>query len=106
MGKLQTRQDSCSICLQEHEVHLQEERGSGRSESPKALIMSLFENEDVKKVIRASVSVAEVIEIVLPDKDIVTQALSTPYVGPKMQVNMAAALMCSLSLPIPRKGED
>eukprot|EP00957_Ditylum_brightwellii_P072338 5498203-Ditylum_brightwellii.AAC.3 len=66
---------------------------------PKTLIMSLFEDEDVKKAIRASVSVAEVIEIVLPAKDKVTQALSVPYVAPKKQVNMAAALLCILNVP-------
>eukprot|EP00957_Ditylum_brightwellii_P114274 8712924-Ditylum_brightwellii.AAC.1 len=76
----------------------------GEVNLPKALIMSLFEDEDIKRAIRASVSASEVIEIVLPAKDSVTQALSTTYVAPKKPVNMAAALLCSLNLPIPRKG--
>eukprot|EP00957_Ditylum_brightwellii_P126200 9621271-Ditylum_brightwellii.AAC.1 len=66
--------------------------------------MSLFKDEDVKKTIRASVSSAEVAVKVLPPKDIVTQALSVPYVAPKRPNNMAAALLCSLNLPVPRKG--
>eukprot|EP00957_Ditylum_brightwellii_P050017 3791610-Ditylum_brightwellii.AAC.1 len=65
--------------------------------------MSLFKDEDVKKAIRASVFAAEVIEIVLPAKDKVTQALSVHYVVPKKPVNMAAVLLHSLNLPIPRK---
>eukprot|EP00957_Ditylum_brightwellii_P052463 3978834-Ditylum_brightwellii.AAC.1 len=69
----------------------------------KALIMSLFEDEVVKKGIRASVSVAEMIEIVSPAKETITQALSTPYVAQKRQVNMAAALLCSVNLPIKKK---
>eukprot|EP00957_Ditylum_brightwellii_P065613 4976278-Ditylum_brightwellii.AAC.1 len=70
----------------------------------KALIISLFKDEDVKKTIRAYVSSVEVaVKVSLP-KDIVTQALSAPYVALKKPVNMAAALLCSLNLPVPRKG--
>eukprot|EP00957_Ditylum_brightwellii_P046634 3539222-Ditylum_brightwellii.AAC.1 len=72
----------------------------GEVNLPKALIMSLFEDEDVKEVIRASMSVADVKKIVLPAKDKVTQALSAPYVAQKKQVNMTAALLRSLNLPI------
>eukprot|EP00957_Ditylum_brightwellii_P069692 5292652-Ditylum_brightwellii.AAC.1 len=64
---------------------------------PKALIMSLFEGKDVKKAIRASVSSVEVAVKVLPPKDAVSQALSTPYVAPKKSVNLAAAIMRSLN---------
>eukprot|EP00957_Ditylum_brightwellii_P043805 3321909-Ditylum_brightwellii.AAC.1 len=66
--------------------------------------MSLFEDEDVKNAIRASVSSVEVTVKVLPPKDIVTQALSAPYVALKKPVNMAAALLRSLNSPVPRKG--
>eukprot|EP00957_Ditylum_brightwellii_P074304 5645859-Ditylum_brightwellii.AAC.1 len=66
--------------------------------------MSLFEDKDVKKAIRASVTSVEVAVKVLPPKDAVSQALSTPYVAPKKSVNLAAALMRSLNLPVPRKG--
>eukprot|EP00957_Ditylum_brightwellii_P084342 6413950-Ditylum_brightwellii.AAC.1 len=76
----------------------------GEVNLPKALIMSFFEDEAVKKAIRTSVSAVEVTVKVLPSKDIVTQALSAPYVTPKKPVNMAAALLHSLNLPIPRKG--
>eukprot|EP00957_Ditylum_brightwellii_P113405 8646699-Ditylum_brightwellii.AAC.1 len=69
----------------------------------KALIMSLFEDEDVKKAHRASVSSVEVDVKVLPPKDIVTQALSAPYVALKRPVNMAAALLHSLNLCIRKK---
>eukprot|EP00957_Ditylum_brightwellii_P043529 3300190-Ditylum_brightwellii.AAC.1 len=55
----------------------------GEVNLPKALIMSLFKDEDVKKVIRASMSSVEVAVKVLPPKDIATQALSTPYVALK-----------------------
>eukprot|EP00957_Ditylum_brightwellii_P151945 11570586-Ditylum_brightwellii.AAC.1 len=65
----------------------------GEVNLPKALTMSLFEDEDIKKAIRASVSAAEEIEIVLPAKDKVTQALSVLYVAPKKPVNMAAAFL-------------
>eukprot|EP00957_Ditylum_brightwellii_P116787 8907741-Ditylum_brightwellii.AAC.1 len=66
--------------------------------------MSLFEDEDVKKAIRASVSATEVVEIISPAKDVVTQALNVPYATPKKPVSMAAALLRSLNSPIPRKG--
>eukprot|EP00957_Ditylum_brightwellii_P027187 2054726-Ditylum_brightwellii.AAC.1 len=79
------------------------ERKVGEVNLPKALIMPLFEDEGVKKAIRASVSVAEVIEIVSSAKDKVTQSFSTPYVAQKWQVIMAAALLCSLNLP-PKEG--
>eukprot|EP00957_Ditylum_brightwellii_P141128 10751663-Ditylum_brightwellii.AAC.1 len=72
--------------------------GVGEVNLPKVIIMSLFKDKDVKKAIRASVSVDEVIEIVLTAKDKVTQALNVPYVAPKKQVNMAAALIHSLNL--------
>eukprot|EP00957_Ditylum_brightwellii_P068018 5164338-Ditylum_brightwellii.AAC.1 len=52
----------------------------------------------------SSVSSVEVAVKVLPSKDTVTQALSTPYVAPKKPVNIAAALLHSLNLPITRKG--
>eukprot|EP00957_Ditylum_brightwellii_P147459 11228534-Ditylum_brightwellii.AAC.1 len=54
---------------------------AGAATLPKALITSLFKDEDVKKATRSSVSVAEVIEIVLPAKETATQALSMPYVA-------------------------
>eukprot|EP00957_Ditylum_brightwellii_P163879 12475946-Ditylum_brightwellii.AAC.1 len=76
----------------------------GKVNLPKALIMSLFKDEDVRKVIRASVSSVEVEVKESPSKDTVTQALSVPCVAPKKPVNMAAALLRSLNLPIPRKG--
>eukprot|EP00957_Ditylum_brightwellii_P139867 10657716-Ditylum_brightwellii.AAC.1 len=77
---------------------------AGEVNLPKALIMSLFEDEDVKKAIRASVSAVKVAVKVLPAKDTVTQALSAPYAALNKPVNMAAALLRSLNLPIPRKG--
>eukprot|EP00957_Ditylum_brightwellii_P161294 12280699-Ditylum_brightwellii.AAC.1 len=52
----------------------------GEVNLPEALIISCFEVEDVK---------------VLPPNDIVTQALSPPYVAPKRPVNMAADLLRS-----------
>eukprot|EP00957_Ditylum_brightwellii_P057546 4363603-Ditylum_brightwellii.AAC.1 len=70
----------------------------------KVLIMSLFEDEDVKKAIRASVPVVKVIEIVVPAKEKVTQALSSPYMAPKKPINLAAALMHSLNLPTKKNG--
>eukprot|EP00957_Ditylum_brightwellii_P062897 4772510-Ditylum_brightwellii.AAC.1 len=57
----------------------------GEANLPKALIMSLFKDEDIKKAIKASLSAAKVIEIVLPAKDMVNQALSLPYVAQKWQ---------------------
>eukprot|EP00957_Ditylum_brightwellii_P060362 4583365-Ditylum_brightwellii.AAC.1 len=65
--------------------------------------MSLFKDEDVKKAIRASVSSVEVAVKVSPPKEQVSQALIAPYVAPKKSVNLAAAIMRSLNLPIPRK---
>jgi hypothetical protein len=66
--------------------------------------MSLFKDEDVKKAIRVSVSSVEVAVKVLPPKDAVSQALSTPYVAPKKPINLVAALMCSLNSPVLREG--
>eukprot|EP00957_Ditylum_brightwellii_P181301 13811233-Ditylum_brightwellii.AAC.1 len=78
-------------------------REVGEVNLPKALIMSLFKDKDVKKAIRTSVSSIEVTVKVLPAKDIVTQALSMPYVAPKKPINLKAGLMCSLILPVPKK---
>eukprot|EP00957_Ditylum_brightwellii_P154104 11728291-Ditylum_brightwellii.AAC.1 len=75
----------------------------GEVNLPKALIMSLIKDEDVKKAIRASVSSVEVAAKVLPSKDAVSQALSAPYVAPKNPINLAAALMRSLNSPVPKK---
>eukprot|EP00957_Ditylum_brightwellii_P006434 488468-Ditylum_brightwellii.AAC.1 len=61
----------------------------GEVNLPKVLIMPLFEDKDVKKVIRASVSSVEVAVKVLPPKDTVSQTLSAPYVAPKKSVNLA-----------------
>eukprot|EP00957_Ditylum_brightwellii_P196535 14974508-Ditylum_brightwellii.AAC.1 len=55
----------------------------GEVNLPKGLIMSLFEDEDVKNAIRASVSSVEVAVKALPLKDAVSQALSAPYVALK-----------------------
>eukprot|EP00957_Ditylum_brightwellii_P065172 4943113-Ditylum_brightwellii.AAC.1 len=68
-----------------------ERGGVGEVNLPKALIMFIIEDEDVKKAIRASVSSVEVTIKVLPPKDAVTQALSAPCVAPKKPVNMTAA---------------
>eukprot|EP00957_Ditylum_brightwellii_P139742 10649182-Ditylum_brightwellii.AAC.1 len=76
----------------------------GEVNLPKALIMPLFKDEDVKKAIRTSVSSVEVAVKVLPPKDTVSEALSAPYVAPKKPVNLGATLLRSLNLPIPRKG--
>ena len=70
---------------------------------PKALIMSLFQDKDVKKAIRASVSSVEVEVKESPSKDAVSKARSVPYVAPKKSVNLAAAIMRSLSQPIPNR---
>eukprot|EP00957_Ditylum_brightwellii_P045747 3470761-Ditylum_brightwellii.AAC.1 len=51
----------------------------GEVNLPKSLIMSLFDDEDVKKAIRASVSSVEVNVKALPPKDAASQALSAPY---------------------------
>eukprot|EP00957_Ditylum_brightwellii_P058556 4440470-Ditylum_brightwellii.AAC.1 len=77
----------------------------GEVNLPKALIMSLFEDEDVKKAIRAFVSSVDMAVKVLPPKDAESQALSAPYVAHKKSVNLAAALLCSLNSRVPRKGE-
>eukprot|EP00957_Ditylum_brightwellii_P025945 1962116-Ditylum_brightwellii.AAC.1 len=61
----------------------------GEVNLPDALIMSLFDFEVAIKV--------------LPPKEPVSQALSTPYVVQKKSVNRAAAIMRSLNLPVPRK---
>eukprot|EP00957_Ditylum_brightwellii_P126362 9632884-Ditylum_brightwellii.AAC.1 len=66
--------------------------------------MSLFKDEDVKKAIGTSLSLVEVAVKVLSPKDTVSQALSMPYVAPKKSINLVAALMHSLNLPVPRKG--
>eukprot|EP00957_Ditylum_brightwellii_P069354 5265059-Ditylum_brightwellii.AAC.1 len=76
----------------------------GEVNLPKALIMSLFEDEDVKKAIKASVSSVEVAVKVSSPKEAVSQALSAPYATPKKLVNLAAAIMRSLNLPVPREG--
>eukprot|EP00957_Ditylum_brightwellii_P195520 14898010-Ditylum_brightwellii.AAC.1 len=78
--------------------------GVGEVSLPKALVMSLFKDEDVKNAIKAFVPAAEVIKIESSAKETVTQTLSVPYVVPKRQVNMAAALLYSLNLPIKKKG--
>eukprot|EP00957_Ditylum_brightwellii_P093816 7144127-Ditylum_brightwellii.AAC.1 len=54
----------------------------------KALIMSLFEDKDVKKAIRASASSVEIAVKVLLSKDAVSQALSTLYVAPMNPMNL------------------
>eukprot|EP00957_Ditylum_brightwellii_P061782 4688637-Ditylum_brightwellii.AAC.1 len=65
--------------------------------------MSLFQDEDVKKAIRASVSSVEVEVKESPSKDAVSKALSTPYAAQKKSVNLAAAIMCYLNQPIPKR---
>eukprot|EP00957_Ditylum_brightwellii_P192598 14663749-Ditylum_brightwellii.AAC.1 len=65
--------------------------------------MSLFQNEDVKKAIRASVSLVKVEVKESSSKDAVSKALSTPYVAPKKTASVAAALLRSLNQPIPKK---
>eukprot|EP00957_Ditylum_brightwellii_P196224 14951258-Ditylum_brightwellii.AAC.1 len=57
----------------------------GEAKYPKALIMSLFEDEDMKKAIRASLSAAEVIDVVSPARETVNQAINTPSVAAKRQ---------------------
>eukprot|EP00957_Ditylum_brightwellii_P158635 12074254-Ditylum_brightwellii.AAC.1 len=75
----------------------------GEVNLPKTLIMSLFHDKDVKKVIRASVPLVEVEVKESSSKDAVSKALSTPYVAPKKTASMAAALLCSLNQPVPKK---
>ena len=70
---------------------------------PKTLIMSLFQAEDVKKTIRASVSSVEVEVKESSSKEAVSNALSAPYSAPKKTVSMTEALLRSLSQPIPKK---
>ena len=64
--------------------------------------MSLFQDKDVKKAIRASVSSVEVVKE-SSSKKAVSKALSVPYVAPKKTANLAASLLRQLSQPIPRK---
>eukprot|EP00957_Ditylum_brightwellii_P038659 2922444-Ditylum_brightwellii.AAC.1 len=77
----------------------------GEVNLPKSLIMSLLNDEDVKKAIRASVSSIEVDVKILPPKDAVSQALIAPYVAPKKTASLAASLLRSLNKPIPRSHE-
>eukprot|EP00957_Ditylum_brightwellii_P015889 1196907-Ditylum_brightwellii.AAC.1 len=65
--------------------------------------MSLFQDKDVKKAIRASVSSVGVEVKESSSKDAVSKALSTPYVAPKKTTSMAAALLRSLNQPTPKK---
>eukprot|EP00957_Ditylum_brightwellii_P185870 14151074-Ditylum_brightwellii.AAC.1 len=65
--------------------------------------MSLFNDNDVKKAIRVSVSSVEVVVKISPPKDAVSQALSAPYVAPKKTANLAASILRSLNQPIPRR---
>eukprot|EP00957_Ditylum_brightwellii_P071236 5415135-Ditylum_brightwellii.AAC.1 len=76
----------------------------GEVNLPKALIMSLFKDKDMKKAIRTSVSSVEVAVKVLPPKEAVSQALIAPYMAPKKSVNLASAITHSMNLPVPRKG--
>eukprot|EP00957_Ditylum_brightwellii_P011175 846310-Ditylum_brightwellii.AAC.1 len=76
----------------------------GEVNLPKALIISLFQDKDAKKVIRASVSSAEVAVKLSPPKKPESQTLSAPYVAPKKTANLAATLLHSLNQPIPRRG--
>eukprot|EP00957_Ditylum_brightwellii_P136935 10443018-Ditylum_brightwellii.AAC.1 len=80
-----------------------QKREVGKVNFPKSLIMSLFDDEDVKKAIKASVSSVEVAVKVSPSKNAGSQALSTPYVAPKKTANLVTSLLCSLNLPIPRR---
>eukprot|EP00957_Ditylum_brightwellii_P062743 4761547-Ditylum_brightwellii.AAC.1 len=64
--------------------------------------MSLFQDEDVKKAIRASVFSAEVF-IETSSKEAVSKALNAPYVEQKKTASMAASILRQLSQPIPRK---
>eukprot|EP00957_Ditylum_brightwellii_P161433 12291313-Ditylum_brightwellii.AAC.1 len=77
----------------------------GEVNLPKSLSMSLFDDKDAKKAIRVSVSSVEVDVKILPPKEAVSRALSAPYVAPKKSANLAADIMRSLNLPVPRKGE-
>ena len=74
----------------------------GEVNLPKALIMSLFQDKDVKKAIRASVSSVEVVKE-SSSKEAVSKALSAPYVAPKKTANLAVSLLRQLSQPIPKK---
>eukprot|EP00957_Ditylum_brightwellii_P050103 3798182-Ditylum_brightwellii.AAC.1 len=64
--------------------------------------MSLFKNKDVKKAIRASVSLAEVIENGSPAKEAAKPGGSAPYVAPKRQISMSAVLQHYLKFPTTR----
>eukprot|EP00957_Ditylum_brightwellii_P035161 2665939-Ditylum_brightwellii.AAC.1 len=54
----------------------------GEVNLPKSLIMSLFQDKDVKKAIRASVFSVEVVKE-SSSKEEVSNALSASYVAPK-----------------------
>eukprot|EP00957_Ditylum_brightwellii_P193650 14746991-Ditylum_brightwellii.AAC.1 len=70
---------------------ISKQRGEvGEANLTKALIMSLFNDKDLKKAMMASVSSIEVAVKVLSSKEAVFQALSVPYVAPKKSVNLAA----------------
>eukprot|EP00957_Ditylum_brightwellii_P089627 6825993-Ditylum_brightwellii.AAC.1 len=64
--------------------------------------MSLFQDKDVKKAIRASVSSVEVVKE-SSSKEAVSKALSAPYVAPKKTANLAASLLRQHSQPILKK---
>eukprot|EP00957_Ditylum_brightwellii_P151642 11547984-Ditylum_brightwellii.AAC.1 len=61
--------------------------------------MSLFQNKDVKKAIRTSVSSVEVEVKESSSKEAVSKALSVPYVAPMKTASMTAALLRSLKQP-------
>eukprot|EP00957_Ditylum_brightwellii_P198398 15118865-Ditylum_brightwellii.AAC.1 len=65
--------------------------------------MSLFQDKDVKKAIRASVSTIEVEVKKKLSKEAVSKALIVPYVAPKKSVSMAATLLRSLNQPITKR---
>eukprot|EP00957_Ditylum_brightwellii_P111807 8527766-Ditylum_brightwellii.AAC.1 len=65
--------------------------------------MSLFQDEDVKKAIRAYTSSVDVEVKESPSKDAVSKAPSVPYVAPKKTASMAAILLRSLNQPIPKR---
>eukprot|EP00957_Ditylum_brightwellii_P163379 12439520-Ditylum_brightwellii.AAC.1 len=62
--------------------------------------MSLFQDEDVKKAMRASVSSVEVEVKESLSKEAVSSALSAPYLASKKTVSMTEALLRSLKQPI------
>eukprot|EP00957_Ditylum_brightwellii_P155632 11846980-Ditylum_brightwellii.AAC.1 len=60
------------------------EKGEEAAEKTSATyIMSVFKDDDVKKVIRAFVLSAEATKIRSPNKDTAKPADSAPYVAPK-----------------------